>query len=197
MIDPYSVGKSGVNPYGSTKRPGIDLRFEIDELLEKEMKATWMLFRRVRMDARGLPTKHPDVFTNRNGEMPRDVLSSGSTNNGNLYDDHIVLGFMNHSQAYSITNRFKPQGESSVDYRTVYFKHDFLSSVSNDPIAIPTNLDKIVRLKQDLEGNLISPSQVIERYDILSVDPYRLDSLGRIEYYRIRVISVVDESFQE
>ena len=35
MIDPYSVGKSGVDPYGSTKRPEIDLRFEIDELLEK------------------------------------------------------------------------------------------------------------------------------------------------------------------
>ena len=195
MIDPYKVGKSGVNPYGAS-RPELDLRAELDELLEGDRKGTWMMFRRVRMSDKGLPVKHPDVYSNRNGEMSRDILSSGSTNNGNLYDDHIVLGFMNHSQAYSITNRFKSQGESMVDYRTVYFKYNFLTEVANDPIAIPTVLDKIVRLKQDLEGNLISPSQVIERYDILSVDPYRLDSLGRIEYYRIRVISVVDESFQ-
>lgn len=193
MIDPYKVPGKNASPYG-TPQPEIDLRDELDELLRE--KGTWMLYRRTRMDSKGLPVKHPDVFNNRSGEMPRDVLSSGSTNNGNLYDDHAVIGFMNHSQAYSITNRFRPAGESMVDYRTVYFRWDMLSQITGNDTEIPTVLDKIFRLKQDMDGNLISPSQVIERYDILSVDPYRLDSLGRIEYYRIRVISVVDESFQ-
>lgn len=196
MIDPYKVGKASANPYGAKLPSDISLRSELQELFQKDAVATWMLYRRVRMDDKGLPVKHPDIFTNRNGEMPRDTLSIGSTNNGYLYDDHVVLGYLNHSQAYSITNRYKAAGESSVDYRTVYFMYDFLPGVFGESGAVPHNLDKVLRLKQDLEGNLISPSQIIEQYDILSVDPYRLDSYGRIEYYRLRVISVADGSFQ-
>lgn len=199
MINPYSAGKKSGNLYSRSTDPQseVDLREEMDELLTTaEKKGAWMLYRRVRLDDKGMPVKHPDTFLNRSGEIPRDVLSQGSTNNGYLYDDYVVQGFLNHSQAYSMYNKYKKAGESLVDYRTVYFKWDFLNKAMNKEDQIPNVLDKVIRLKQDMAGNLTSPSEVIERYDILSVDPYRLDNYGRVEYHRIRVISVIDESFQ-
>lgn len=199
MIDPYKAGHISSGPYAKRRAidAEVDLREELDQLfITGEKKAVWLMYRRVRMNDKGLPVKHPDTQLNRNGEIPRDIPSIGSTSNGFLYDDHIVKGFVNHSQAYSITNRYKTTGESMVDYRTVYFQHDFLDKASGKPNQIPHVFDKIIRLNMDQEGNLISPAQGIERFDILSVDPYRLDNYGRVEYHRIRVISVIDESFQ-
>jgi hypothetical protein len=197
MHDPYRTGSVSNGPYSVPTR-GVNFRKEFKNLMHKTNHvATWLLYRRVRLDGKGLPVKHPDAYSNRSGEIPVDILPMHSTNDGYLYDDYIVQGFMNHSQAYSITNRYKSAGESSVDYKAVYFEWDFLIKASKQETAMPTNLDKVIRLKQDPAGLLTSPTEIIEHYDILSADPYRLDNGGRIEYHRIRVISVVSESFQQ
>lgn len=198
-MNPYEKGKKSkitstfTSSFGGSR--DIDLRKELTAIFDDELRSTYFLYRRVRRDEDGRPIRHPYTKTNRSGEGPKDVGAEHSTSTGYLYDDYIVKGYMNHSQAYSITKRIKATGESHVDYRTTYFEYDALSSVLEDRFAIPTVHDRILRLKQDIEGELKSPTEIEEKYDILSVDPYRLDKNGRIEYYRIRVISVADDSY--
>ena len=72
---------------------------------------------------------------------------------------------------------------------------NFIEQNLDDGNNIPNRFDRIIQLQKDLEGNILSPSTTREVYEILSVEPYRLDNNGRIEYYRCRVISVVDKSF--
>lgn len=197
MSNPYKSGQASKHLYKEkTVDAEVDLREEFEELLKTDARDTWFLYRKIRVDESGNPVKHPDIFDNRSGEMPRDVLSRGSTNNGNMYDDYMVRGYLNHSQAYSITNRFKDAGESKPDYKTFYLDYNFLEAATGVDGFYPSVFDKIIQVRLDKEGNVLSPLKVFKSFDILSVDPYRLDSSGRIEYYRFRLISVIDESFR-
>ena len=199
MKDPYSKGSSSRNNtlYNSSfgQSLEVDLRRELQELFNDEARSAVYLYRRIRMDENNKPVRHPYTRTNRSGEGPKDVGAEGSTGTGFLYDDYLVKGFMNHSQAYAITKRVEGPGDSTVELRTMYFPYNFLSKITGNEYDIPTKYDRIARLEQDLEGGVKSPLELREKYDIQSVDPYRLDSNGRIEYYRLRVISVVDDSF--
>ena len=67
-----------------------------------------------------------------------------------------------------------------------YFEHNFISEQSGDNLDIPTTYDKIIEVEVDINGVIISPLRTRIKYDIISVDPYRLEEGGRIEYYRIR-----------
>lgn len=195
-MDLYKAGPKSKDLFArndATSRE-VDLREELQDLLLNTEKNTWFLYRRVRLDNNDLPVKHPEVFNNRNGEVIRDINNEVSTNNGNLFDDYVVPGYLNHAQSYSVYNRFIDPGEAKTDYKTAYFKYDFLEKATGIKDAIPKLHDKIYLLKLDIEGKVISPLQVEVYYDLLSIDSYRLDSRGRIEYYRIRLISVTNES---
>ena len=106
MVNPYAKGYSSKknsayqNSLGSSLE--VDMRRELQELFNDEERSNYFLYRRIKTDAKGKPIKHPYVHTNRSGEGPKDVGAIGSTSNGWMYDDHLVWGFMNHSQAYSI-----------------------------------------------------------------------------------------------
>ena len=195
-MDPYKSGPKSRDLFTRNDTIGkeIDLRQELDDLLLGTEKSTWFLYRRVRLDENNLPVKHPEVFNNRNGEIIRDINNTVATNNGNLFDDYVVPGYLNHAQSYSTYNRFRDPGEAKTDYKTAYFKYDFLEKATGIKDAIPKLHDKIYLLRLDMEGKVISPIQVEVYYDLLSVDGYRLDSRGRMEYYRFRLVSVVDES---
>jgi hypothetical protein len=198
MVDFYKKRpKSERGPYDRVDTrlaSEIDLRAELTELLRANQRGTWFLYRHARMDANGKPIKHPYVNETRSGEPPIDVGQMDSTDRGYLYDDYMVFGYMNHSQAYSIYKKKEKAGDSTVDYRTVYLEYDVVREATGRDDLLPTKFDRIIRVEKDLSGKVQSPLQIKEKYDILSVDPYRLDSSGRIEYYRLRVISVPDES---
>lgn len=198
MIDPYKNGPKSSDLFTRKNRTGkeLDLRYELDELLIGTEKNAWFLYRRARLDEKGLPKKHPEVFNNRNGEVIRDLNYAVATNNGNLFDDYVVPGFLSHAQSYSTVNRFRDPGEAKTDNKTAYFKYDFLEQATGIKDSIPNLYDKIYQVKMDIEGQVVSPIEIYKSYDVLSIDPYRLDSRGRIEYYRFRLISVADESFQ-
>jgi hypothetical protein len=195
-VDFYKIGPKSRDLFSRKNTTGkeINLREELSDLLIDTEKNTWFLYRRVRLDERDLPVKHPEVFNNRNGEIIRDTNNHIATNNGNLFDDYVVPGYLNHAQSYSMYNRFRDPGEDKTDSKTAYFKYDFLEQATGIKDAIPKLHDKIYLLKLDIEGAVISPLEVQIYYDILSIDSYRLDSRGRIEYYRFRLVSVTDES---
>ena len=56
--------------------------------------------------------------------------------------------------------------------------------------------EEIIIPKFDLEGNISSPLRVEELYNITSVEPYRLDGNGRIEYHKLNLLSKHERSFQ-
>jgi hypothetical protein len=197
MVDFYKKKNSKQGPYkrvDTRLASEIDLREEMDELLKDNQRGTWYIYRRTRTDAKGNPIKHPYVNETRSGEPPLDVGQIDATDRGYLYDDFMVFGYMNHSQAYSIYKKVEKPGDSNVEYRTLYLEYDTVKEAVGREDLNPTRFDRILRPKKDLSGKVLSPLSIREKYDVLSVDPYRLDSSGRIEYYRLRVISVPDES---
>lgn len=191
MIDFY-------NPKGKEKKKrlgDIDIRGEVAEMFHKDMTSAWFLFRRARRNENGVPVKHPYTKENRNAEGPVDIGQEDSNDKGYLYDDHIVKGYFNHSQAYAIYERTRKAGDITTEYRTIYFEWNFLDPKGDKQFEIPDKFDRVILVESDMEGNILSPIKTRQKFGILSVDPYRLDSSGRIEYHRVRVIAAPDESF--
>lgn len=173
---------------------GVDLRRELHDLLYTENRGAEVIYRRVKME-NGVPKKCECTKTSRSQEPNRDIPCSNCNGMGYYFTDILTRSYINHSQAYAIYKKYKEEGASQVEYRTTYFEWDFLKTTVDDGDNIPNRFDRIIQLKKDLEGKILSPSMSREFFEILSVDPYRLDNNGRIEYYRCRVISVIDKSF--
>jgi len=173
---------------------GIDMRQELNDILWKNDQGEELIYRRMKME-NGHPKRCECRKGHRSEEPNRDIPCDNCSGTGFYFTDVITRGFINHSQAYTIYKKFKSDGTANVEYKTSYFEWDFLKEAIDDGDNIPNRFDRIIELKKDLAGKILSPSTPREVYEILSVDPYRLDNNGRIEYYRIRIISVIDKSF--
>lgn len=189
-----STKSLGLYSDGQDSVAGIDLRKEMTELLYSDDRGTEVIFRRARIE-NGVPKKCECTKTSRSQEANKDIPCANCNGLGYYYSDIVVRTLINHSQAYSIHKRFKPEGASQTEYKTAYFEWDFIKNALDDGDNIPNRFDSIIQIKKDLSGKILSPSSIREAYEILSVEPYRLDNNGRIEYYRIRIISVIDKSF--
>lgn len=196
-VDFYNGPKKTLNVYGdrSGSVEGVDFRKEMTELLWTEDRGTEIIFRRTQLDDKGHPKQCECKKNNRSREADKDIQCHMCNGFGYYYTDLVTRTLINHSQAYAIYKKHKREGESQVEYKTCYFEWDFLKNVINDGDNIPNRYDKVIQLRKDLDGEILSPSTVREMYEILSVEPYRLDNNGRIEYYRVRIISVIDKSF--
>jgi len=172
----------------------VDFRAELHDMLYTKDRGADILYRRATLEG-GSPKRCECRKNNRSNEPDRDIRCSICDGLGYYYTDYITRGYFNHSQAYSQYMRVKDVGGSKVEYKTAYFEWNFLSQITGVETDVPNKFDRIIQLKQDLAGDVLSPSSIRKVYEILSVDPYRLDNNGRIEYYRIRVISMIDESF--
>lgn len=192
----YGKSESCLDLYGQGDEPvsGIDLREGMHELLYDEDRGADIIYRRSRLED-GVPKKCACTKTSRSQEANKDIPCTDCNGLGYYYTDLLTRTYINHSQAYSIHKRFKPEGVSQVEYKTAYFEWDFIKEGLDDGDNIPSRFDMIIQLKKDLSGKILSPSTARETYEILSVEPYRLDNNGRIEYYRCRIISVIDKSF--
>jgi len=193
----YSNFSSGWDPYktkGKNLR-GVDIRKVLHGILITDKEGENVIYRRAKIGIDGYPIKCVCTLGNRSNEADKDIPCEFCEGMGYYFQDIIAKTYVNNSQAYAEYKRVKKEGDSQVEYKTCYFEWDFLKRGIDDNDNIPNRFDRIIRLKQDLEGNIISPTQARETYEILSTEPYRLDNSGRIEYYRVRIISVVDKSF--
>jgi len=196
-MNPYSTNNNYLDLYPDLDLVhGVDLRVHLYNILYTNNEGTDVLYRRAILE-NGQPKKCPCVLNNRSFEPDRDIRCEHCDGLGYFFNDHPTRTYINNSQAYAIYKRVKKPGDSQVEYKTSYFEWNFLSRFydTTSSEVIPNRFDRVIKLEQDLEGNTESPSKAREIYEILSIDPYRLDNNGRIEYYRFRVISVIDKSF--
>jgi hypothetical protein len=191
----YTTGDNKLNLYNTNVFDHVDMRQELNDILYKEKQGSDIIYRRAIIE-NGQPKKCPCALNSRSGEPDRDIACELCSGLGYYFKDISTKCYINNSQAYSIYKKTKQPGDSQVEYKTVYFEWDFLSRLNDNSLGIiPSRFDRIIKLNQDLAGITQSPTKAREIYEILSVDPYQLDKGGRIEYYRLRVISVIDKSY--
>lgn len=195
-INPYDKSSKSFDLFQNrvSETVGVDFRQELHDILWVDKLGSDILYRRVQME-NGHPKRCECRKGHRSEEPSRDIPCENCSGMGFYYNDVMTRTYINHSQAYTIYKKFKADGTTNVEYKTSYFEWDFLKNAIDDGDNIPNRFDRIIQLKKDMTGKILSPSTAREVYEILSVDPYRLDNNGRIEYYRIRIISVIDKSF--
>lgn len=182
------------NPYSTSDKPfgEPDLRDELATILHKEKRGSYLIYRRVRRDANGYAILAPSTLTNRSGE------ATFGTNKGMkyLFDDHLVIGYISEGSTFHDTGVIKAYGDSRTDKNTLFLEWNFLYKITNNLNDMPHTDDKILVPELDINGNLKSPLKCFMRYDLGSPEPYRLDNHGRVEFFKINLISNMDDSVQ-
>jgi hypothetical protein len=180
------------NPY-DIPSDGFDepeIRSEIKKILFNEKRGSVVIYRRVRRDLAGLPILSDSTLSNRSGE------ATYGTNKGMKYifDDHLVTGYMSQGSTFHDTGVLKGYGDSRTDKNTFYLEHDVLKKITLNNNDFPDEFDKILVPKTDLDGNLVSPLKCYLKYNIGSCEPYRLDRNRQVEFFKINLISNMDDS---
>lgn len=194
MVDFYKkVPTTSANSFGTPSITDIDLREEMRKFLWDEARGIYVLYRKVQFED-GFPKKCEcwDVNTL---EPDIDTSCRLCRGLGYFFNDHIVRGWKSLSQGFSSTRRHKDQGVDQVEYKAFYFEYDVIASQTGDSFDIPTTYDKIIEIETDINGLVLSPLRQRVKYDIISVDPYRLEEGGRMEFYRIRVQASLEGSY--
>jgi len=195
----YYNGKKISNLHNRSSSQAIgepDIRAEIRKIFETEGRASYYIYRRARRDAAGLPILSPTRMNNRSREANYDVPTNASDSMGYLFDDIPILGYIAETYADHMPGRVQKPGDSRNDDKCLFLQYDVLSSITGDDYDMPDEIDQIIIPKYDLEGNIQSPLRVEELYNITSVEPYRLDGNGRIEYHKLNLLSKHERSFQ-
>jgi hypothetical protein len=183
------------NPYnnnGSMSYGEPDLRKELAEILYNEKRGQYLIYRRVRKDLSGHPILAPSTLTNRSAE------ATFGTNKGMkyLFDDHLIIGYISQGSVFHETGSIKEYGDSRTDKNVLYLEHDAIYKMTNSTSDMPETNDKILVPELDINGNLVSPLKCWMRYDLGSPESYRLDSRGRVEFFKINLISNMDDGIQ-
>lgn len=180
------------NPYSNTQiflgEP--DMRSELKKILFEEQRGSYLIYRRVRRDEKGFPILSNSALANRSGE------ATYGTNKGMkyLFDDHVVVGYISQGSNFHETGDVKQYGDSRTDKTTIFLEHDIIKKITNKSSDFPDEFDKILVPKVDLDGNMISPLECYLKYDVGSCEPYRLNSNGQIEFFKINLVSNMDDS---
>lgn len=194
MVNFYSKTKDNSEFFSPVNTTATDLREELHKILWTEGRGVTLIYRKVKMDSRGTPSKCVcwDPLTQ---EPDRDTNCRTCHGLGYIFQDLMVRGYRSQSQGFSNTRRQEDYGLEQTKYRTFYFEHNVLSLLTGNNLDIPTRFDKIIEPEVDIEGNILSPLNQRVKYDIISVDPYRLEKGGRLEYYRVRARANLEGSF--
>ena len=185
---------SNKNPFGQSidVMGEPDLREEIKRILYDEGRGSYFIYRRVRRDAQGYPILAPSSTTNRSAEP------TFGTNKGmkHLFDDYIVTGYLSTGTTFHETGSVKEYGDSRADKITLFLEHDVLQKITNNNKDMPTTDDKIFVPEIDIDGTVMSPLKSLMMYNIGSPEAYRLNGRGRVEFFRLNLISNMDNSIQ-
>ncbi len=169
-----------------------DLRSEIKRILYEENRGAFYIYRRVRRNINGAPMLASSTLTNRSAE------ALYSTNKGMkyLFDDHIVNGYFSQGSTFHDTGIVKEYGDSRADKNTLFLEHDVLFKITGSLNDVPDEFDKILVPDVDLDGKVKSPLKCLVKYDIGSSESFRLDNNGRIEFFKLNLISNMDDSIR-
>jgi hypothetical protein len=185
---------SAKNPYDYRQlTPGEpDLRHELRRILYEEGRGSYFIYRRARRDTAGKPILAESTISNRSAE------ATFGTNKGMkyLFDDYLVTGYLSEGTTFHDTGTVKSYGDSRTDKITLFLEYDVLFKKTNNTKDLPDTFDKILVPEIDINGNLTSPLKCSTKYDLGSPEPYRLNSHGRVEFFRLNLISNMDDSFQ-
>jgi len=182
------------NPFGnvSATMAEPDLRQELKRILFEEGRGSYFVYRRVRRDTEGKPILASSTLTNRSAEAPF------GTNKGMkyLFDDYIVVGYLSEGSTFHETGIVKNYGDSRTDKNTLFLEHDVLYKITNNIKDMPDTYDKIFVPETDINGTVVSPLKSFMMYDIGSPEPFRLDEMGRVEFFKLNLVSNMDNSIQ-
>lgn len=195
----YYNGKKIINPHGTINTSSIsepDIREEMRKIIEDEHRSSYFVYRRARRDLNGLPILSPTRMNNRSREVNYDIPTSASESMGYLFDDHIILGYLAESYADHEPGRILSAGDSRNEDKSLFLQYDVLSSITGDSYDMPDEIDQIIIPRFDVEGRIQSPIRIRELYNITSVEPYRLDGNGRIEYHKLNLLSKHERSYR-
>lgn len=169
-----------------------DLRAELKTILYDEGRGAFYIYRRVRRDVNGNPVLASSTLTNRSAE------ATYGTNKGMkyLFDDHIITGYISEGSTFHETGSVKEYGDSRTDKNTLFVEHDVIFKITNNYNDMPDEFDKILVPEIDLDGKLRSPLKCAIKYDVGSSEPYRLDAKGRVEFFKINLVSNMDDSIR-
>jgi hypothetical protein len=181
---PYVLGKMG------NHEP--NMRKEFGKVLHDEKRGTFYIYRRVRRDSLGFPIIAPSSLTNRSAE------ATFGTNKGMkyLFDDYMVIGYKSEGSSFHEPGKVKEYGDSRTDALVLFIEYDALFRHTGSKKDLPDEFDKIIVPELDIDGNLTSPLRITTKYDIGAVEPYRLDTFGKVEFYKINLLSNFDNSIQ-
>lgn len=181
------------NPYGNVTRDyDIDLRKELTKILSAEKEGSFFVYRRVRRDSQGHPIIADSSLTNRSAEP------TFGTNKGMkyLFDDYTIRGYLSEGSTFHEPGKVVKYGDSRTDSGMLFVEFDTLYKITGSKLDMPDAYDKIILPEFNIEGELTSPLKVRLRFDIGSVEPYRLSAFGRVEFFKINLLSNFDESIQ-
>lgn len=181
------------NPYGHVTRDmDIDFRKELTKILSAEQEGSFFVYRRVRRDSQGYPIIANSSLDNRSAE------ATFGTNKGMkyLFDDYMIRGYLSEGSTFHEPGKVVKYGDSRTDSGMLFVEYDSLYKITGNKTDMPDAYDKIILPEFDIEGQLISPLKVRLRFDIGSVEPYRLSAFGRVEFFKINLLSNFDESIQ-
>jgi hypothetical protein len=167
-----------------------DLRYELKKIIYQENRGQYVVYRRARRDENQAPILSNAANSNRSSE----VLFKGNEGMKYLFDDYLIQGVLALSGINHETGVVKGYGDSRTDGRVLYLEHDILSRATNNSFDMPDEHDKIIVPMYDIEGKLKSPLTIDEQFQVGVVEPFRLNSIGRIEYFKLRLLSQFDRS---
>lgn len=185
VSDPYSyIGDGPLSPRRVANNLDVDLRAQLQDLLWNEGRGIYILYRKCQFE-NDVPRRCV-CWKRSTQEQDIDTSCQICLGSGYFFDDYMIRSHKSNSQAFSDTKRYNDTGWEPYVYVHFYVPWDAVSFLTGNTLDISTTYDKLVEVEQDLNGVLTSPLKQLVKYDIISVDPYRLDIGGRIEYFRIR-----------
>lgn len=193
----YYNGKKIRNIFGSTETQSIgepSIRDEVTKIIREEGRGAYYIYRRARRDSEGRPVLSPTTTSNRSRESDFDIPSNASETMGYLFDDHVVLGYIDLTMGDHLPGKVQSAGDSRNEDKALILEWNVLSSITGNNTEMPDEHDQIIIPRYDLDGNIVSPLRVSELYNIASVEAFRLDGTGRIEYHKLNLISKSERS---
>ena len=194
----YSSGKQVNNSYSRTAAVigEPDIRDEIHKIVVTENRGPVFIYRRVRRDEKGLPILSPSRQSNRSREISMDIPSNVSDSMGYLFDDYGMRGYLDLTLPDHYPGRIQGAGDSRNENKVLILEYDCLYKITGSKTDMPDEKDQIIIPKTDIEGVVLSPLQVSEIYYVSTVEAFRLDGNGRIEYYKLNLTSKPEKSYK-
>lgn len=189
----YSKGK-GSDPFFTSRKVAVigesDIRAEISKIIHDESRGSVIVYRRARRDESG------NVILANATKQTRSSEALFKNNEGMRYmfDDHLIKGYISIGSNYHDPGVIKQYGDSRTDNASIFLEAEVLSSIYSDTFTKPDEHDQIIVPEYDIEGVLRSPLTIEEVYDITSTEDYRLDGVGRIEFFKLNIKSKFDKS---